>query len=130
MTAREWARIWELVREPKTITVLMACLYAAAVPVGIWLLNQPRLDGWWDVMAIMLMLGGVIAAIGAPFGHWWLERSGLILLGTSQLMRWLIVADYPSVDKAAALWSITAAVALIVTRWIRIRALPRDPQRG
>ena len=129
MTHRTWRRLWDLVTEPKVISIMMTVVYSLAAASGIILLNSPALTGWWDVMAVMLIIGGLLSALGAPFGHWWVERSGIILVATSQLMRLVIVLDYAAADKVAALWSILAALALMVSRWVHIRSLPRDPRR-
>lgn len=48
MTHRTWRRLWDLVTEPKVISIMMTVVYALAAASGIILLNSPALTGWWD----------------------------------------------------------------------------------
>ena len=126
---RIWRCVWDMLTEPRNVTVITTALYLWAVGTGVHVLATPSIDGIRDWIAGFLIAGGLLAATGCPFGHWWIERVGLIGLVTAVSMRGAIVVSYDRPDQGIALWMLGAALALLITRWIRIRTLPRDPRR-
>lgn len=126
---RLWERVWELVAEPRSVTLITLSGYAACVIVGIYALLIPDITGVRDLVGALFLLGGLIAGLGCPFGQWWIERIGLIGLGFAAVMRAVIVLEYGRPDASFALLTLWLVLILIITRWIRIRTLPVDPRR-
>lgn len=132
MTRRElrvWQRVWELLTEPRSVTLITLTGYLACIAVGVHALVTPSVTGVRDLMAVLLILGGILAAAGCPFGQWWIERIGLIGLAFGFAMRTLLVVSYSRPDASFALLTLHMVGVLLATRWIRIRYLPIDPRR-
>lgn len=129
MTPRIWRAVWQRLQEPKTVTVLTSVYYLACMIVGFDLLRIPNVDGPRDLMAALFILGGGIALVGCPFGHWWLERIGLIGLMFAVAMRIVYIIASPYEGWLQHLMA-AGVLVLLTTRWIRIRLLPIDPLRA
>ena len=120
-------RIWDMIAEPKTVTVLMTALYASVLVLGVYTLIDPSHSR--VIMSILLITGGVLGMVAAPVGQWWIERAGLIGVVTAWAMHLLTVIHIAPPDGAWQILTTVWAIGLCITRWLRISGLPADPRR-
>ena len=120
-------RIWDMIAEPKTVTVLMTSLYASVLGLGVYTLTDPSHSR--VIMSILLITGGALGMVSAPVGQWWIERAGLIGVVTAWAMHLLTVIHVAPPDGAWQILTTVWAIGLCVTRWLRISGLPADPRR-
>ena len=120
-------RIWDMIAEPKTVTVLMTALYASVLVLGVYTLIDPSHSR--VIMSILLITGGVLGMVAAPVGQWWIERAGLIGVVTAWAMHLLTVIHIAPPDGAWQILTTVWAIVLCITRWLRISGLPADPRR-
>ena len=120
-------RIWDMIAEPKTVTMLMAGLYTSALVLGVYTLMDPSHSR--VIMSILLITGGALGMVSAPIGQWWIERAGLIGVVTAWAMHLLTVIHIAPPDGAWQILTTVWAIGLCVTRWLRISGLPADPRR-
>ena len=120
-------RIWDMIAEPKTVTILMTALYASVLVLGVYTLVEPSHSR--VIMSILLITGGALGMVSAPVGQWWIERAGLIGVVTAWSMHVLTVIHVAPPDGAWQILTTVWAIGLCVTRWLRISGLPADPRR-
>lgn len=120
-------RLWDLLAEPKSVTVLMTCAYACLVAMGFWAIDDASTMGVRDMMGGLLIAGGVCGLIGCPWGQWWIERAGLVAIGAAFAVHLSFVVAISPPDGPWEVASALGLLLLVVTRWIRIRTLPADP---
>lgn len=133
-------RLWLLLHEPRVVTaaqsivwVFWALIGLAAVlapPMTIAHEIGPTLTGAW---AGMLLIGGVLGFIGCVPGWWWVERSGIIATGTGAATYLFVVVSLHYAapgNRLVQAGFITAAIASLVVRWLRISGPQLDPLRG
>ena len=121
--------IWDMLAEPKSVTIMMTAAYGALIMLGFWSVQDISTTGLRDIMGGLLIAGGVAGMIGCPWGQWWIERAGLVATAAAFAVHLSIVMAVTPPDGP---WDVASAVGielLVVTRWIRIRALPADPRR-
>ena len=122
-------RVWDMLAEPKSVTVLMTVAYAALVALGFWSVRDISMTGIRDMMGGLLIAGGVCGLIGCPWGQWWIERAGLVAIGAAFAVHLSFVMAISPPDGPWEVASALGLLLLVVTRWIRIRTLPADPRR-
>ena len=120
-------RIWDMIAEPKTVTILMTGLYASVLVLGVYTLIEPSHSR--VIMSILLITGGALGVVSAPVGQWWIERAALIGVVTAWSMHLLTVIHIAPPDGAWQILTTAWAIGLCVTRWLRISGLPADPRR-
>ncbi|MDK9627005.1 hypothetical protein [Propionibacterium freudenreichii] len=116
-----------MVAEPKSVTVLMTCIYGALLGMGFSSVIGASPGGLRDMMGGLLIVGGVCGLIGCPAGQWWIERAGLVAIGAAFAVHLSFVVAISSPDGPWEVASAIGVLVLVATRWIRIRALPADP---
>ncbi|MFK5165196.1 hypothetical protein, partial [Propionibacterium freudenreichii] len=62
--ARFLARLWDLLAEPKSVTIMMTFAYAALLGMGFSSLAGASPGGLRDMMGGLLIVGGVCGLIG------------------------------------------------------------------
>ncbi|WFF32389.1 hypothetical protein FAM19024_001850 [Propionibacterium freudenreichii] len=125
--ARFLVRIWDLLAEPKSVTVMMTFAYGGLLGMGFWAIVDASPGGVRDMMGGLLIAGGVCGLIGCPWGQWWIERAGLVAIGAAFAVHLSFVVAISSPDGPWEVASALGLLLLVVTRWIRIRTLPADP---
>ncbi|MFK5160510.1 hypothetical protein ACI3QN_08985 [Propionibacterium freudenreichii] len=125
--ARFLARLWDLLAEPKSVTIMMTFAYAALLGMGFSSLAGASPGGLRDMMGGLLIVGGVCGLIGCPAGQWWIERAGLVAVAAAFAVHLSFVVAVSSPDGPWEVASAIGVLVLVATRWIRIRTLPADP---
>ena len=120
-------RVWAMLAEPKSVTVLMTGAYAALLALGFWAIGDASTMGLRDMMGGLLIAGGVCGLIGCPWGQWWIERAGLVAIGAAFAVHLSFVVAISPPDGPWEVASALGLLLLVATRWIRIRTLPADP---
>ena len=125
--ARPLARIWAMVAEPKSVTVLMTLAYLGLLGLGFWAIDDASTMGVRDMMGGLLIAGGGCGLIGCPWGQWWIECAGLVAIGAAFAVHLSFVVAISPPDGPWEVASALGLLLLVATRWIRIRTLPADP---
>ncbi|AOT24435.1 membrane protein [Propionibacterium phage Doucette] len=120
-------RVWDMLAEPKSVTIMMTAAYAALLALGFWAIDDASTMGVRDMMGGLLIAGGVCGLIGCPWGQWWIERAGLVAIGAAFAVHLSFVVAISPPDGPWEVASALGLLLLVVTRWIRIRTLPADP---
>lgn len=92
-------RAYLLVAEPRMVRIVLFAIYITFITAGMFVLSQPP-EKFVVALSVHLVLlfgaflalGGVLSAIAVLPGIWWLERVGLLALGTGMLMYLIISA--------------------------------------
>src|SRR5690554_4628426 len=78
-------KLWNRIREPRVVSTLRFCMYLAMLLGAITaLISPPRsIEGAVGELAMtglatLLAFGGVLGAIAALPGIWWLERTAIL----------------------------------------------------
>lgn len=121
------ARLWAMVAEPKSVTVLMTLAYLGLLGLGFWAVTDASTMGVRDMMGGLLIAGGVAGVVGCPLGQWWIERAGLVATAAAFAVHLSFVVAISPPDGPWEVASALGLLLLVVTRWIRIRTLPADP---
>lgn len=122
-------RVWAMLAEPKSVTIMMTLAYAALMGLGFWAIVDISTLGVRDMMGGLLIAGGVCGLIGCPLGQWWIERAGLVAIAAAFGVHLSFVVAISPPDGPWEVASTLGLELLVATRWIRIRALPADPRR-
>lgn len=122
-------RMWWALPEPRIVTALMASFYVGCLLLGTRLWALPDWSGVLDWMSVLLIAGGLIGATACLAGQWWIERSGLILLGAAWAIRASMVMRSQPPEAWIQMASIAGVFVLLLTRTARIWGLPADPGR-
>jgi hypothetical protein len=121
------------IAEPRVIRIIQFFIYALLFLVGVMLLNKvpgnlERAAGGFGfvvAMAIMLTIGSLCAGIAVLPGIWWLERSGLILLGFGLLIYIVMIDQLNSSPMGIVICLIL--ILSFVQRWIEIKGAQLAP---
>lgn len=134
------ARIWAIVAEPKTVTVIMAVIYAALFMAGLaaWdgaptavaaTVGEPLSTIW----AVTLIVAGVCGVAGAIPGWYWLEKGGIIGGFFTSLTYMLSLISqshlYPATDYRPQAALLLVVALMFIIRWERVKGLTVDPTR-
>lgn len=112
-------------RQSRTIRIALTVAYGLMGTAGAFLLISPIFQeaySWRiEVMAWFLIVGGVLACIGAASQRWWGEFTGLPLLSAAFAVFGVITAAenyefdaFLSLANGGLLW---AVASLLVARW-------------
>lgn len=122
------------IAEPRVFRLLQFVIYIALLVAGVGvLINTP--DNIQEVLGNFLIyvfggfvaLGAILGAVAVLPGVWWLERVGLLALGTGFLMYIVIV-----ISLGASVVSVIVYVAFVLTfiqRWTEIRGAYLAPRK-
>lgn len=122
------------IAEPRVIRILYFMIYICMITAGVFLIQGPP-HSYKDVVGLTLVyvlasflsLGGLLAAIAVLPGIWWLERVGVILLGTAAGIYAVIVI---SLKGSPIPLAISIAILLVFfIRWIDIRKYQLAPTK-
>ncbi|AOT24316.1 hypothetical protein B3_22 [Propionibacterium phage B3] len=123
-------RVWAMLAEPKSVTIMMTFAYGGLLGMGFSSLAGASPGGLRDMMGGLLIVGGVCGLIGCPAGQWWIERAGLVAVAAAFAGHLSFVVAVSPPDGPWEVASAIGVLVLVATRWIRIRALPADPRRA
>lgn len=131
VSRRTVRRVWSLVQEPRSVTLLVAFgVYGPGVLLGAWWLTSAGIPpSLRDAAALMLAIGGTVGILGALPGEWGLERVGILgMLGgwATHLALTMAAAETGDVWDEAAIVGLMAA---LIVRALRTWGVPRDPRR-
>lgn len=135
--ANQLIRLWERVNEPRTISVLYFVQYVVLASAGLWALAVPpmSLEGEIGTVAMnslagILVFSGVLGAVAALPGIYWLERAAVLGVGWAALIYlWIIVSLHFTTDGNRMLQAAFVAIGLLHqgVRWVRIHERPYRP---
>lgn len=123
------------IAEPRTVRLLHFGIYIALATAGAMiLLNPPR--SFENILGVALLYmfgvfvfgGAAVAAVAVLPGIWWLERVGLIALGTGMGIYIIII-----VCLGTSPIGLSISIAFILTfilRWREIRRYQLAPREG
>lgn len=130
-------RLWTRIHEPRIVSVLRFFVYLVLLSGGLAAMVSPpaSLEGEvgavaMTVLATLLAFGGLLGAIAALPGTWWLERTALLAIICALLIYGLIVAVLHVQGPGNRLLQLSMIIAVILSqaiRWVRIRQRPYDP---
>ena len=127
---RAWSpRLWWTLPEPRLVAATLTAWYVGCGLLGARLLWLPDWTGHLDVMAWMLLAGGIVAASACLAGQWWIERAGMILLAAAWAIRGSMLLATPPPSVWIQVVGLSGVFALLVTRLVRIWGMPADPAR-
>lgn len=120
------------IAEPRTIRILQFIIYGCLLYTGIGVLFYPPgsysrvvSDGWIVAIGLFVTVGAIVGASAVLPGIWWLERVGVLLLGTGISM-YVVVA----IILGQSPLGIAVFIAFIMTfiqRWSEIRGSDLAP---
>lgn len=133
-------RIWDLLHEPRVVTVCMILGYMGLFGGGLGSLLHPpsTIQGELGVTITTMwswffIIGGALGLVSAPRGIWWLERVALIAAGTAFLIYGSTIANL-QITGAGSRWMqlgvLTWGMFGLIARWHRIHWAALDPTRG
>lgn len=135
-----WRRAWDVIEEPKAVTLVQALVvYLAALTGGVLTLVWPPTttsvilgDGIVTAIAILLITGGTIGSATAITGWWWVERPlgvGALVLALLLYLWSVIEAQWlsDSGHRWLQMTCIMVAIGGLTARWLRIRRANYDP---
>lgn len=121
------------IAEPRVIRVIQFFIYSLLFTAGVLVLVKPpqslevAAGGYYYVIGFgfMLMIGALCSGVAVLPGIWWLERSGLVLLGFGLLI-YLVMA----IKLHSSPMGIVVCMILIlsfVQRWLEIKGAQLAP---
>ena len=127
-------RAYQLVAEPRLVRVILFAIYAVFIVAGAFVLAQQP-DNFVEAITVKLVLmfggfltvGGILSSIAVLPGLWWLERCGLLALGTGMLI-YLII----SISVQGSPVSICVSIAFIlffILRYMETRQFKLAPRK-
>lgn len=136
---RSGLTLWQLVREPRVISVAYFFVYFSLFIGGLTaLIDPPRTVegaiGTFSMMTLagMLAFGGLLGAPAALVGIWWAERVAVLSVAMSALIYGGIVVVLHALGDGNRLLQLSFVVAVLLmqlVRWHRIKERPYDPDR-
>lgn len=128
------------VADPKSVSLWAATAWTTITLGGIFAFGSPPTSiatelGPWitTAWAVLFILGGALAIIGALPGWWYVERAGIIILTTGLAVYgsvvWTLHFTTPG-NRAVQGSIVLALIALSFARYTRIRGATLDPSRG
>jgi hypothetical protein len=126
-------RAWfQLIPEPRLVRLGYFLLYLLLAFGGVDTFIHPVakftdvLGPWMAVLGFVLIIGGAISAVAVFPGIWWLERAGLIALGTGFFLRALLVLNLGS-STTGFIILLGLSLSLII-RFLLIASAPLSPK--
>lgn len=120
------------IAEPRVVRIIQFWIYVGMLSAGaLILISVPRSlenvvgHGFVVMFACFLILGSAFAAFAVLPGIWWLERTGLALLGTGLMMYLAIIIYLNSSPVGIAVSSII--ILTLVQRWLEIKGSQLAP---
>lgn len=130
-------RAWQRVHEPRVVSMLRCLMYLVLLGGGLAAIVHPptSLEGEVGTLAMtalatLLAFGGLLGAIAALPGAWWLERTALLAIIAALMIYGLVVTIMHVQGTGNRLLQLSMIAAVILSqaiRWVRIRGRPYDP---
>lgn len=131
-------KLWNRIREPRVVSTLRFCMYLVMLLGAVTaLISPPRsIEGAVGELAMtglatLLAFGGVLGAIAALPGIWWLERTAILAITLALGIYGLVVVSMHLGGEGNRLLQLSIVVGLMLSqaiRWVRIRERPYDPE--
>lgn len=128
-------RAYLLVAEPRAVRLVLFAIYNVFLVAGILVLTQQP-ENFVEAISVnlvlmfggFLLLGGVLSAIAVLPGLWWLERCGLLALGTGMLIYLTIVirVNGSSVSVCVSI----AFILFFILRYMETRQFKLAPRKN
>lgn len=121
------------IAEPRVTRLIHFGIYLSLLVAGVGIMYSPP-STFQEVLGVALVhvfggfviLGAVLAAIAVLPGIWWLERAGLLALGTGLAMYLVIIVG---LNSSPIGFSVTLAFLLtFVLRWMEIKGAQLAPR--
>lgn len=136
MTIPLMYRVYMLIAEPRVRRLIYFGIYAGLILAGVGtiLRPSPSIENMLGGMVMIWIYGGLmvvgstLAFIAVLPGVWWLERAGLVAIGTGVLMYSVILLAL-----GASLMATTFPIILILIcalRWLDIKEYLLAPREG
>lgn len=132
-------KAWLRVHQPRAISGIYFVIYLILLGGGIAALLQPptSIEGEIGstamfILAGLLTFGGLIGAIAALPGIWWLERTAVTSVALSAAVYGGIVATLQVTESGNRLLQLSFVLTVLLmqaVRWHRIHQRPYDPDR-
>lgn len=126
-------RLFMKIAEPRVVRLVHFGIYIAFMVAGISIINYPPSsfqdaigDTLMDILGAFIFLGATFGALAVLPGIWWLERTGILALGTGMAMSIVV-----TISVHAPAFVIALPIAFIMTyilRWIEIRRYQLAPR--
>lgn len=122
-----------MIAEPRVTRLIHFGIYLSLLVAGVGVMYSPP-STFQEILGVALVhvfggfiiLGGILGAFAVLPGIWWLERAGLIALGTGLALYLIIVVGLQSSPIGV---SITLAFLLtFVLRWMDIKGAQLAPR--
>lgn len=133
-------RLIAWIADPKAVSTLAAGSWLVIAQAGFWAFGSPPTSVANELgavitttWAVLFILGGVLAVVGALPGWWYLERAGILILSTGLAIYggvvWYLHYTVPG-NRAVQGSVIIALIILSMARYARISGATLDPSRG
>lgn len=136
---RALRRLYLRIQEPRVVSIIQWLIYLVTLGIGVTAFQRPpsSIEGALGVTlttiwAVFLIVGGVLGAIAALPGIWWLERVAVLACGTGALMYGSVVLSLhysETGNRLPQLGFVAIAVCAFAKRWFEIRRYAYDPER-
>lgn len=128
-------RAYLLVAEPRIVRLILFGIYVVFLIAGCFVITQPPesfVETLSEKLVFMLggflLLGGVLASIAILPGLWWLERCGLLSLGTGMLMYIVIIVGIKG--SPLGICVSIAFVLFFILRYMETRPFKLAPRKN
>ncbi|MFF2621253.1 hypothetical protein [Oerskovia jenensis] len=132
-------RLYLRIQEPRVVSIIQWLIYLVTLGIGVTAFQRPpsSIEGALGVTlttiwAVFLIVGGVLGAIAALPGIWWLERVAVLACVTGALMYGSVVLNLhysETGNRLPQLGFVAIAILAFTQRWFRIRRYAYDPER-
>ncbi|MGW9021253.1 hypothetical protein ACWGOE_07215 [Leucobacter chromiiresistens] len=134
-----WLRTWWLgIPDPREISIAFTLAYIVALYTGAVTLVQPPSTvkaaigpSSMAALAVLLVLGSLIAMLGGAREHWKLERIGLWFMAGATIIYGALVLGLhfeTNGSRLTQLGFVTLALFLFIVRWVLIRYFEYRPR--
>lgn len=120
------------IAEPRVVRLIQFLIYVGFLVVGILVLTHVPKSlesavgyGFVIVFALFLMIGALCSGVAVLPGIWWLERSGLVLLGFGLLMYLVMLVWLNASPVGIACCAIL--ILSFIQRWLEIKGAQLAP---
>ena len=128
-------RAYLLVAEPRIVRLILFAIYVVFLVAGFFVVTHPPesfVETLTEKLVLMLggflVLGGALATIAVLPGLWWLERCGLLSLGTGMLMYIVIIVGIKG--SPLGICVSIAFVLFFILRYMETRPFKLAPRKN
>lgn len=129
------SRAFNRIAEPRVLRIVQFVIYGLLLAAGVsvlattpWMIREILGDELALFVGAFITLGAALGFIAVLPGVWWLERVGILSLGTGIAMYSVVVVSLGA--PFIALLVSFALVLSLVQRWMEIRKYQLAPKRG